>query len=91
MCQCTPTPIPGNPPPIDVPGACFDLETRLDSVIAVADCALNALPRGLQGWELIALNQSADLIAAVTSLLDLCKQDVIRLETQLTSPTPQGA
>lgn len=85
MCQCTPTPETGDPTPINIPSAWYDLSSRVSHAHAVARCIGESLPNayGLptEVWE--ALNDAANLAGAVIDLLTLAEQDVERLESQL--------
>lgn len=82
MCQCTPTPVPGKTS-IQPPAAWYDLSGRVSAARAVASCALDSLPNGLQGIALERANHLGNLVSALQDLLDLCEQDVSRLESQL--------
>lgn len=66
-----------------MPGAWYDLAGRVSTVQAIASCALEALPNGLQGMECERVNHAGNLIAAMQDILKLIQQDVNTIETAL--------
>lgn len=67
---------------IQLPGAWYDLTCRIDSARAVASCALESLPCGLQGVEYERVNHTSFLIAAIEDILKLMRRDVSVIEKQ---------
>lgn len=72
--------------PIQLPGAWYDLSCRVSEAQAVASCALEALPNGLQGVAYERMNNASHLIAAVQDILMLMEKDVNLIEEQLKNP-----
>ncbi len=72
---------------IHLPGAWYDLSVRIDAARSVASCAMESLPYGLQGLDYVRINETGNLIAALTDLLDLCAEDVNLTEQQLNERT----
>ena len=68
---------------INMPGAWYDLTSRIGEAQAVASCALDTLPSGLKGFEYARINHSSNLIATMQDLLMLMEQDARMIETQL--------
>lgn len=66
-----------------MPGAWYDLTARIGEAQAVASCALEALPCGLQGFEYDRMNHASNLIAATQDLLHLMEADARMIETQM--------
>lgn len=58
------------------PGAWYDLSVRISEAKAVASCALESLPSGLQGIEYERMNHTSLLISALEDILKLAQQDV---------------
>jgi len=56
---------------------------RVHEAQAVASCALEALPTGLQGLDYARMNEAGLLIAAVQDILMLIDKDVNLIEVQL--------
>ncbi len=69
--------------PHRMPGAWYDLSCRVSEAQAVASCALESLPGGLQGLAYDRMNHTSHLIAAVQDILKLMQQDVDLIEVQL--------
>ena len=59
----------------DTPGAWYDLTVRIHEAQAIASCALESLPSGLQGIEYIRMNHTSLLIAALEDILKLASKD----------------
>ena len=74
---------PGSLPPGQLPGAWYDLSARIAEAQAVASCALEALPCGLEGVAYIRMNHAGNLTAAVQDLLRLMEADVRIVEQQM--------
>jgi hypothetical protein len=66
-----------------MPGAWYDLAGRVKAVQAVASCALEAVPGGLQGDKYVQSCHAASLIAAMQDILKLMEGDVDLIEAQL--------
>ena len=66
-----------------MPGAWYDLSSRVLSAQAVASCALEALPSGMGAMVDLKLIHASNLIAAVQDILGLMEQDVNLMEEQL--------
>jgi hypothetical protein len=72
--------------PVNLPGAWYDVGSRIDEARAVISCAsdyMETLPSA--GAPLARTNHIAALIAAAGDLLDLAQEDVNELERQLIS------
>lgn len=68
----------------NVPAAWYDLSCRIGSTKAVANYIMEAIPviKGNQAqWD--AANDACNLASAVVYLLEMCEQDILRLERQL--------
>ena len=74
---------PGSLPPGQLPGAWYDLSARIAEAQAVASCALEALPCGLEGVAYDRMNHAGNLTAAVQDLLRLMEADVRIVEQQM--------
>lgn len=66
----TPGALPGH-----APGEWYDLTVRIDEAQAIASCALESLPCGLQGVDDIRVNHTSMLIAALQDILKLASKD----------------
>lgn len=66
-----------------IPGAWYDLTARIHETQAVASCALESLPCGLQGMEYVRVNHSSNLIAAMQDLLMLMEKDAEQIAAQM--------
>lgn len=65
---------------VELPGSWYDLTSRISAVQAVASCALEAVPCGVEKER---GNHAASLIAAMQDLLKLMQQDVNVIEKAL--------
>lgn len=68
---------------IELPGAWYDLVSRVSAAQSVASCALEAVPDGLNGMDGPRLIHVSNLIVALEDILKLMANDVNLLETQL--------
>ncbi|OHD23478.1 MAG: hypothetical protein A2Y38_19075 [Spirochaetes bacterium GWB1_59_5] len=68
---------------ITLPGAWYDLTARIGEAQAVASCALEALPGGLQGFEYVRMNHVSNLIAVMQDLLMLMDKDAELIAAQM--------
>jgi hypothetical protein len=68
-----------------MPGAWYDLLSRVSAAQSLASCALEALPDGLTGNAYERVNHACNLLAALQDILRLTEQDVNLLEVQLKS------
>ena len=84
MCKTSPE---SGKPTTFLPGAWYDLSGRIAAARSVASCAMESLPCGLQGLDYARINETGNLIAAITDLLDLCAEDVNLMEQQLNERT----
>lgn len=66
-----------------IPGAWYDLTARIGEARAVASCALESLPCGLNGIEYDRINNTSNLIAATQDILALMAADAELLATQM--------
>lgn len=66
--------------PCALPGAWYDLTGRVSAAQAVASCALEAVPCGVEKER---GNHAANLIAAMQELLQLIQQDIGVIEKTL--------
>lgn len=69
--------------PTTLPGAWYDLSVRVGEARAVADCALESLPCGLNDYLSEKINTTSHLIGAVQDILRLMAADVELIEHQL--------
>ena len=91
MCQSTLTPEAGNPR-LQVPGAWYDVSSRLSAARAVASCIIDSLPCGDHAKPILAeIDHLGNLAQAVIDLLDLCQRDNNLVEEQLLSTARKGA
>jgi len=67
----------------NIPGAWYDLTARIGEAQAVASCALESLPNGLQGMDYARINHTNNLIAATQDLLALMAVDADLIATQM--------
>jgi len=74
---------PGSLPPGQLPGAWYDLSARIAEAQAVASCALEALPCGLEGVAYDRMNHAGNLTAAVQDLLMLMEKDAELIAVQM--------
>ena len=67
-----------------IPGALYDIESRIDALRSIATCVLESLPNQKEGVDLAYyVNEAGNLVAAMTDILDLCREDVQRTFEQL--------
>lgn len=71
----------------NMPGAWYDLSSRVLSAQAVAGCALDALPVGMGAAVDLQLVHAHNLIGALQDILGLIEQDAALIEEQL-NPQP---
>jgi hypothetical protein len=74
---------PGALLPGQMPGAWYDLTARIGEAQAVASCALEALPCGLEGVAYDRMNHASNLTAAVQDLLMLMEKDAELIAAQM--------
>lgn len=67
-------------------GALADIEIRLESCRSLTSCILESLPMPGQGVDLsFYVNEAGNLTAALSDIIDLCREDVKRAYQQLES------
>lgn len=59
----------------NTPGAWYDLTVRIHEAQAIASCALESMPSGLQGVDCMRMNHTSLLIAALEDILKLANKD----------------
>lgn len=95
MCQSLPTSEmdeTASSPRFSLPGAWYDVSSRLGAARAVATCIFDAMPYGDRAKPIYdELNRIGDLATAVIDLIDLCKRDNDRVEEQLLATARKGA
>ena len=70
--------------PISVPGALYDIESRVDACITIVGCILELIPATNQGIDLTSrVIDVSNLAAALDDILGLCREDVKRTFEEL--------
>lgn len=83
MCQSTTTPEAGNPR-LQVPGAWYDVSSRISAARAVARCIFDAMPCGDRAVPILdEINHIGNLAQAIVDLLDLAARDNDSVESDL--------
>lgn len=91
MCQSTLTPESGNPR-LQVPGAWYDVSSRISAARAVASQIYNCIPCGDRAKPVMSnLDDIASLAGAVVDLLDLAQHDNNLVEEQILATARKGA
>lgn len=91
MCQSPTTPEQGTPR-LSVPGAWYDVSSRLAAARAVASCILEAIPCGDRAKPIYdELGRIGDLAQAVMDLLEICQRDNYLVEEQILATARKGA
>lgn len=69
-------------PRLAVPNSWYDLSGRVSSALAVANVCIDYLPAST-GEQAKSCETTSNLVCAMHDLLELCQQDVLRLEQDL--------